>query len=282
MATWIGIAIGVVFAAAGWAFYVYAPKVGPNPIFGVRTWYSMVSVEVWDQSNRTGGIVFALIGGLIVLSTLIAWPWINPNSDAGILTVVGITLAITAVGITWLVFYTRRLSKGVPIVGAGVLRVSPLWLVPATILTIALAGFLVATNASLPAESVATHFDANGVANDWMGRSGHFWLSIGTAVGVFAFLAALFLILTHVAIPGVKTWPIAGEPVMHFLAGMLMVVEAIMGMVYFDIFWFNTREEHALSPGMFVSLVLGVALVGTAVGITYIIVYGRRLRTRRL
>ena len=171
MALWIGIGIGLVFAVGGWAIYVFAPKVGPNPIFGVRAWYSMVNVEVWDESNRVGGILFAAIGALLILLTLAVQPWIDPDTDGGILTIVGIVLALTIVGVAWLVLYTRRLAQGHRIVGAEVIRVSPWWLLPSALATAGVTAFLFLTSAELPAENVATEFDASGDASRWMSRS---------------------------------------------------------------------------------------------------------------
>ena len=61
-AVWYGVGAGLVLVIAGWATYRYAPRVGPNPIFGVRTGYSMVNRDVWDRSNRAGGLILMLMG----------------------------------------------------------------------------------------------------------------------------------------------------------------------------------------------------------------------------
>ena len=281
MATWIGVGIGLTYIVVGWAMYVYAPKIGPNPVFGVRTWYSMVSKDVWNLSNRAGGILCAVVGALVALSSVLTRLWIDANSDVGVLTIVGIDLALTAVAVVWIVLYTRRLVSGVQIQDLGFLWVSPWWLLPATLLTLGVLAFLLATSSGLPVDRVATHFDAHGDPNDWMSRAGHTWFGSAIVLGMFALLSALFLILTHVPIPRATTWPIAGEPVMHFLAGMLFFVEAVMGAVFLDVYWFNTRGEHIVSMGRFTLLVIGVIMIATVVGITYIVVYDRRLRRRR-
>lgn len=280
MATWLGLSMGITFLVAGWSLYVFAPKVGPNPIFGIRTWYSMVNVDVWNESNRTGGILLAGTGALMVFASVAIRPWIDPDSDAGILAVVGVELVLTAISVTWLVLYTRRLAKGVPITGAGYIRVSPLWLAPAAALTLGLLAFLVATNSNLP-DQVATHFDVQGAANGRMSPSSHLWFSGATVSGLFVLLGGLFVVLTRVRIPGAETWPIAGEPVLHFLAAMLFVVEGVMGAAFLDIYWFNTRQEHLISTGAFTFLVLCVVFVGVAAGIAYMVIYGRRLKQQR-
>ena len=281
MATWIGIGLGLAYAAAGWAVYVFAPRIGPNPIFGVRTWYSMVNRDVWNQSNRAGGILFAALGALVFVSSLLSRLWVDADSKAGVLTVVGILLALTAVGVLWLVLYTRRLAAGALVQSADVIRVSPVWLLPAALLTLAILVFLLATSSDLPADRVAVHFNGHGEPDGWMSRAGHTWLGSAAVLGVFALLSALFLVLTHVPMPNAATWPIAGEPVMHFLAVALFLVEAILGVAFLDVYWFNTRAEHLWDVGALVLVSVGAPLAAVSLGIPYIVLYGRALKRRR-
>jgi uncharacterized membrane protein len=59
---YIGLALGAVMIVVAAATYWLAPKVGPNPWFGMRTGYSVVNREIWDKSNRLGGVLFGAVG----------------------------------------------------------------------------------------------------------------------------------------------------------------------------------------------------------------------------
>ncbi|MSP14811.1 MAG: SdpI family protein [Chloroflexi bacterium] len=69
---YFGLGIGVLLVLAGAATYYFAPRVGPNPFFGVRIGYAYASREVWNKSNRFGGLALAVAGVAIMLYSLVS------------------------------------------------------------------------------------------------------------------------------------------------------------------------------------------------------------------
>jgi uncharacterized membrane protein len=106
--------IGGILVLAGLATYLFAPRVGPNPIFGVRVGYSYASREVWDATNRFGGALLALVGaGIALLGVLLQWLGVASRQGVGILTAV---LLLALFGATaWMFLYARRLARGAPL-----------------------------------------------------------------------------------------------------------------------------------------------------------------------
>ena len=111
---YFGLGIGALLFGAGLATYFLAPRVGPNPIFGVRVGYSYASREVWDKTNRFGGALLALVGvGTMLLGALLHALGIAPREGMGILAaaMIAALLGVTA----WMFVYARRLAQGAPI-----------------------------------------------------------------------------------------------------------------------------------------------------------------------
>src|SRR5512136_1546632 len=103
----MGLAFGALLIALGAITYWLAPRVGPNPWFGVRTGYSVASRDVWDRSNRVGGLAFAA-GGLLLWGAAVVMllAGVDERTAVGILTGGLITGALAATGIVFL--YSRR------------------------------------------------------------------------------------------------------------------------------------------------------------------------------
>ena len=106
---YFGFGMGALLIAIGGITYWLAPRVGPNPWFGVRTGYSVASREVWDKSNRVGGLVFAACGLMLCLAAaLMPLVGVDEKTSTGILTggLIGGALAATGVGF----LYSRSLA----------------------------------------------------------------------------------------------------------------------------------------------------------------------------
>jgi len=63
-------------------------KARPNPVLGVRTYWSLTSRLAWDKSNRLAGRLFALLG----LAGLVAAPLVPPSLGMAVM-VAGVLLA---------------------------------------------------------------------------------------------------------------------------------------------------------------------------------------------
>ncbi len=147
---WFGIGTGLLLILMGWATYVFAPRIGPNPLFGVRTWYSLMSKKVWDKSNRAGGLMIMVIGVLVAAAGVLLRLGTKTSPEGSILIISGFMVLVLLGGIVWLVLYTRKLAQGVPIVAARRIRISARWLLPATVLATITVVFLLMTSLSFP------------------------------------------------------------------------------------------------------------------------------------
>ena len=166
MSVWFGFLMGSLISVAGLATYFLAPRIGPNPIFGVRTGYSFANRAVWDQSNRFGGLV--LLGvGLILLAASVLFSILGVSGATATLWLTGVMLVLLLAGMAWIFVYTRRLALGTEMarqVAPMRVPLSTVW--PAVIAWVLLAALALALYPTL-SPRVATHFDLAGQPNGW-------------------------------------------------------------------------------------------------------------------
>lgn len=62
-----------VLCLVGLATYFFAPRTGPNPLFGVRFSFTVSNREAWERSNRRGGLMIFFLG-LFVFAVSFTWP----------------------------------------------------------------------------------------------------------------------------------------------------------------------------------------------------------------
>lgn len=241
--------IGGILVAAGIATYALAPRIGPNPIFGVRVGYSYASREVWDKTNRFGGILLALVGiGIAVLGVLLQNFRVPPREGLGVLTVV-MLLALFGVTI-WMFLYARQLARGTPIVR----EIKPVefrwWYLAPVLVTFALlVALAVFWYPQLPAERLAVHFNLAGQPDGWQTRD-EFLLQF---VGLAALLVVLNVIVVIVATrePLIafgrwgSRWRLEPARGLWYTGLALTLANGILIAVLWDIVWFNTRGVHA-------------------------------------
>src|SRR5689334_15988811 len=106
----LGLLMGGLLLVVGLATYIWAPRVVPNPFFGVRTGYSYANRDVWNQSNCVGGLALAGVGAvLLVLTSVLQLIGLPQATATFVLTGVMVVLGLGTVA--WLVLYTRRLAQ---------------------------------------------------------------------------------------------------------------------------------------------------------------------------
>ena len=110
---WFGLLIGGLLVLTGLATALWAPRVGPNAYFGVRTGYSAANRLVWERSNRVGGLVLAGIGAAMLLVTAVVG-LIGVPESAQILVLTAALFALLLPAVAWLFLYTRRLARTTP------------------------------------------------------------------------------------------------------------------------------------------------------------------------
>jgi len=250
--------------------------VGPNPIFGVRVGYSYASREVWDKTNRAGGVLIAVAGiGVAILGIALCWLNIAPREGIGILTV---AMLAALLGMTvWLFLYARRLAQGTAIARElAPARFRWVYLAP-TLVTFALLVVLAAyVYPMLPAERVATHFNLAEQADGWQARDEFVGMYLGLAALFVALDAAAVFVATREPLIAFSRWGarwrLDPERGLIYTGVALGLMNLILMAVLWDIAWFNTRGTHAFSLSLLFWMIF--PLIAILIGIFFLL--GRR------
>lgn len=260
--------IGGILVLAGIVTYWLAPRIGPNPIFGVRVGYSYANRAVWDQTNRFGGILLAMIGfGVAWLGAALQTLGMAPHIGIGILT---IAMLLALFGATvWMFLYARRLARGTPI--AREMAPVPFrwaYLVP-TLLTFALlVALAVYWYPQLPADRLAVHFNIAEQPDGWQARKEFLMQFFGLAALLVVWNVIVVIVATREPLMAFGRWgtrwrldPARG---LWYTGLALALTNVILMAVLWDIAWFNTRGTHAfpLSLLLWITLPLIVLIVG--------------------
>jgi uncharacterized membrane protein len=263
-----GLGLGALLFAIGVITYFLAPRVGPNPIFGVRVGYSFANRQVWDKTNRFGGALFALIGlAIAALAALLAVLNIPVGNSMAWIT--GVTIASLLAATGWMFVYARRLAQASE-AARDVAPVKFRWAYVAPVLITF--GVLMVSMAvaypQLPSDRLATHFDLSNRPDGWSTRDGF--------VLGYAGLAALY-VLIDMAVVMLATrepliafgrwgskWRLDPERGLVYSGTAFSLVNLILIGVFADIYWFNTRGLHLfpLSALLWMIVVLVAVLIG--------------------
>ena len=74
--------------------YFLKPAPEANHTFGYRTYFGMGSIEAWQFSQRIGGLVYIILGGVMTLGALITFIVLLKSSIPTILTGCAVALVI--------------------------------------------------------------------------------------------------------------------------------------------------------------------------------------------
>lgn len=103
----LGLFIASAYLVLGIATFYLGPRIGPNPIFGVRTSVTLEHRDVWDAANRIGGLMLAGMGlVLFALLGLFAAAGIAGDDLRG--PILGYVLLTVAVLGVWAITYPPR------------------------------------------------------------------------------------------------------------------------------------------------------------------------------
>jgi uncharacterized membrane protein len=243
-----GLVIGAIIFVAGLATYYLAPRVGPNPLFGVRVGYAFASREVWDKTNRAGGILLALIGsGTVALSLLLTLLKVAGQNGFFWLTValIGALLGATA----WMFIYARGLAQATPL-AREIKPVKFRWAYLAPVLVtfallVAVAAYVYPT---LPAERMATHFNLAEQPDGWMPRDSFLVSYLGLALLFVALDALAVIVATREPLIAFgrwgARWRLDPERGLIYAGCAFALVNLILLVVLWDVARFNTRGAH--------------------------------------
>ncbi len=264
--------IGGILMLAGIATYYLAPRVGPNPIFGVRIGYAYASREIWDKTNRFGGGLLALVGvGTMILGGVLQLLKVGARDGIGILTTV---MLVTLIGATaWMFIYARTLSQGTPIAREfAPVRFRWVYLAPVGVTFALLVVLAVLWYPTLP-ERMAVHFNIAEQPDGWQARDEFILTYLG--------LAALFVVLNVLAVlvatrePLIafgrwgKLWRLDPERGLIFAGIGLALANLILIAVLWNVVWFNTQGTHAFSYWWILWTI--VPLIGIIVALFFVL-----------
>lgn len=265
-----GVLLGGLLVVIGLITAVFAPRVGPNPFFGVRTGYSYANRGVWDQSNRVGGLAMSAIGGLLIVLTGILW-LVGLGPAQAMLILTGVML-VSLLGMTgWLFMYTRRLALGTDFSQT----LTPVVFDPRALLPPVGAWALLALTAlalypSLP-PVLATHFDLAGQPDGWSRRESFFVFYLGLAAMMTLIPVGIALIAQREPVIGLSRlggWRLDPMYGIRVVAWIMALTNLFLLMILLDLAWFAWYGAHVVSLPLLVTA-FTVALLGSLVALFF-------------
>lgn len=272
----MGLGLGALLIVLGLLVYVFAPRVGPNPIFGVRVGYAYASHDIWDKTNRFGGTLMALVGFMVIILGF-GLQLLNLAPASGIPVLTGTMIVVLLAATVLMFMYARELAQGSPL--AREVRPVPFrwtYIAPVFVTFLVLVGVLAYFYPALPADRVASHFNFANQADGWMPRDNFALLFLGLA-GLFLLLD-LFVVYLATREPLVafgrwgNTWTLDPARGLLFTGLTLGMVNLFLAVVLWDVGWFNTQGAHAFPLEVLLWLVIPL-IVGI---IALFFVLGRR------
>jgi uncharacterized membrane protein len=248
LVVYYGLGLGALLFLVGLVTYFLAPRVGPNPIFGVRVGYSYASREVWDRTNRFGGMVIMLIGLVVALLTpLLQLLGVAPSD--GIVLLTGLMIAALLGGTAWMFVYARRLAQGTAIARELTpVRFRWAYILPVLVTFGLLAAVAIYFYPLLPAERMATHFGLDDRPNGWMSRDGFYISYLGLAAMLVVLDAlAVFLATREPLITFGRwgaSWRLEPERGLIYMALAFALANLLLIVVLADVVEFNLHGKH--------------------------------------
>lgn len=268
MNVWFGLLMGSLISLAGLGTYFLAPRVGPNPIFGVRTGYSFANRAVWDQSNRFGGLVLTGVG-LILLAVSGVFSILGISGATATLWLSGVMMVLLLAGTVWIFVYTRRLALDTEIarqVAPMRVPLSTVW--PAVGSWVLLAGLTLALYPTLSPQ-VATHFDLAGQPNGWQAALPFTLQYIGLAGLITLMAVGVAWLAGREPIIGVSRlgrWSLDPRRGVAATAWSIVTINLYLALPLLDIAWYDWRGVHLMPLG-WLTLVMTMGLLLAVAGI---------------
>ena len=271
-----GLLVGGILLAAGLATYFIAPRVGPNPIFGVRIGYAYASRETWDKTNRFGGLLLTAIGiSTLVLGMLLQMLDVSAGEGMPIVTTL---MLVTLVGaLVWMYLYARNLAQNTPM-ARELIAVPFRWyyLAPVLATFALLLAFAALIYPTLPADRVASHFNLNDQPDGWQTRDQFLFTFLGIAALLTGLNAFVVFVATReplIAFSRLGTsWRLDPARGLVFVSVIFTIVNLIFVALLWNIGWFMTHGALAFS--FWVILWMTIPLIGLIIALFFLL--GRR------
>ncbi len=248
---YFGLGMGTLLVLVGLATYYLAPRVGPNPIFGVRIGYAYASRETWDKSNRFGGALMALVG-VVTASLGLLLTLLNAAPRDGMVWLTGAMLAALFGALAWMFVYSRGLAQGT----AMAREITPVrfrwaYLAPVVVTFALLVAVAVYLYPTLPADRIASHFNINEQPDGWMSRNDFFVSFLGFGLLFVVMDALAVVVATREPLIAFgrwgANWRLDPERGLIYTGVALALANLIMVGVLLNVAWFNTRGTFLFS-----------------------------------
>jgi len=260
-----GLLMGGILLVAGAATYFFAPRVGPNPFFGVRVGYSYASRAVWDKSNRFGGALLAAIGavlcGLAVLLRMLGMP-----EAQGMAILTGVMLVTLLGSVVVMFLYARHLAQGTTMAREVTpVRFRWVYLAPVFVTFAMLVALMAYVYPLLPPERMATHFNINDEPDGWMSRASFVASFIGMSALFLGLNVAAVLIATREPMIAFGRWGTRWQidPARGLVyTGIAMALTNVVLLVaLLDVAWFNIRGAHLFPMSLFLGMLIPLIVI---------------------
>ncbi len=248
-----------------------APRIGPNPYFGLKIGYTFSSREVWEKSNR-------FVGALTLIHAISLTPFSFLSFSYFIYYLFAFIVPTLFISIAGVVYAAHKLEELNVIEKESAVPIKPfeagfLWKHLGLILFFILLFIMLATYNSLP-ETIAVHFDLNGKPNGWASKGDFFLL--------YTIFALIYLSFVYLIIYLGKRYPIivhsgkmkiGRDTVFKSSILAMNLVLLILIVVYIGIYITNVRHSSTI-----INLVVILSILLAFAPIGYIIYRWRKFK----
>ena len=269
----ISLLLGGILVLAGIVTYIFAPRVGPNPIFGVRIGYAYANRETWDKTNRFGGMLMAMVGiGTAIVGFVLQLLNIAGRDATNVVVVV--MLAALVAGMGWVFFYARGLAQGTSLARQLVpVKFRWAYLAPTLITLLLFIAFAVYIYPALPVDRVPSHFNLNDQPDGWQSRNEF----IATFLGMSVLFLLLNVLIVFVAArePMISfsrwgtAWRLDPERGLVFAGLAFALANLIFIAILWNVWWLVTWGALAFSFWWILAMI--VPLVAAIIGLFFVL-----------
>ncbi len=274
MLTFIWLLIVAIYLAMAVLQYSVAPKLGPNPYFGLKIGYTLSSKEVWVKANKK-------VGYLMILHGLILIPFSVIADDNVLLFLLPFLVPLITISIYGIWYSARLLETSEKLGPYSTVPIKPIklslpWKISPLLLVLITVAFICVTYPSLP-NVVAVHFDSSGNPNGWSSRE--------TLVQLYFVYLATFAAVAYLLIYAGEKHPILVHSGIvrigrdGFLKAGILGFDAAIFILFIVYVWIWSYANSMLVPA-YITYMIIVTLAMPLIPIGYII-YRWRVHTQK-
>lgn len=230
--------MGFILIIAGLGTYLIATKMGPNHWFGVRYSYTMQNKEIWEKTNRLGGLLFLGAGILLELLALVM-----PKQWEPLFVIFGVGLVLLIILFTY--YYAKGLAQEdsaeevTP--SPEQVRLRKIYVVFALVLNLVLLIVSLWYYPKLPAQ-MATHFLADGQPDGWVVKP----LALAFPIIIQSFLILIFYLTYREQEKSYYSQAKKQGLPFQVQLGVFFSIHLVVTFASLDVITYNLLQEHLL------------------------------------